>query len=74
MTRGLEQSQYLAWAEAQPEGARFETAGSGVVVFAASTGTEQAKEDAKWDWHGAFTKALIDAIGLGKASINASGG
>ena len=49
----------------------FSTAGSGLVVFAASTGTETAKEDEKWDRHGAFTKALIEAIGEGKASISA---
>jgi Caspase domain len=51
----------------------FSTAGSGVVVFAASTGTELAKEHEKWDRHGAFAKALIDAIGAGKASIDPSG-
>ncbi len=51
----------------------FSTAGSGVVVFAASTGTELAKEDEKWDRHGAFAKALIDAIGEGRASIDPSG-
>ena len=51
----------------------FSTAGSGVVVFAASTGTELANEDAKWDRHGAFAEALIDAIGEGKASIDPSG-
>jgi WD40 repeat protein len=49
----------------------FSTAGSGVVVFAASTGTELAKEDEKWDRHGAFAKALIEAIGEGKAAIEA---
>ena len=51
----------------------FSTAGSGIVVFAASTGTEAAKEDEKWDRHGAFAKALIEAIGDGKASIDRSG-
>jgi Caspase domain len=51
----------------------FSTAGSGVVVFAASTGTELAKEDVKWDSHGAFAKALIDAIGEGRAAIDRSG-
>ncbi len=51
----------------------FSTAGSGVVVFAASTGTELAKENEKWDRHGAFAKALIDAIGEGKAAIDRSG-
>ena len=44
----------------------FTTAGSGLVVYAASTGTEVGQEDAKWDRHGAFTKALIEAIGEGK--------
>ena len=48
----------------------FSTAGSGLVVFAASTGTELANEDAKWDRHGAFAKALIEAIGEGKAAID----
>ena len=51
----------------------FLTAGSGVVVFAASTGTELAKEFDKWDRHGAFAKALIEAIGEGKASMDPSG-
>ena len=51
----------------------FSTAGSGVVVFAASTGTELAKEFDKWDRHGAFAKALIEAIGEGKASMDPSG-
>jgi Caspase domain len=51
----------------------FSTSGSGVVVFAASTGTELAKESDKWDRHGAFAKALIEAIGEGKASIDSSG-
>ena len=51
----------------------FSTAGSGVVVFAASTGTEVAKESDKWERHGAFAKALIEAIGEGKASIDPSG-
>ena len=50
----------------------FSTSGSGLVVYAASTGTERAKEDAKWDRHGAFTKALIEAIGEGKASLDPS--
>jgi WD40 repeat protein len=51
----------------------FSTAGSGLIVYGASTGTERAKEDAKWDRHGAFTKALIEAIGEGKASLDPSG-
>ena len=32
-------------------------------------GTEKAREDAKWDNHGAFAKALIEGIGEGKASV-----
>ena len=52
----------------------FSTAGSGLVVFAASTGTEVAREDAKWDRHGAFAKALIEAIAEGKAWIDRAGG
>ena len=51
----------------------FSTAGSGLIVYGASTGTERAKEDAKWDRHGAFTKALIEAIGEGKAALDPSG-
>jgi WD40 repeat protein len=50
----------------------FSTAGSGLVVYAASTGTEFAHEDAKWDSHGAFAEALIEAIGNGKASIDST--
>ena len=46
---------------------------SGLVVFGASTGTEFAREDDQWDRHGAFTKALIEAIGEGKASTDATG-
>jgi uncharacterized caspase-like protein len=51
----------------------FSTAGSGLIVYGASTGTERAKEDANWDRHGAFTKALIEAIGEGKAALDPSG-
>jgi uncharacterized caspase-like protein len=51
----------------------FTTVESGLVVFAASTGTEWANEGIEWDRHGAFAKALIEAIGEGKASIDASG-
>jgi uncharacterized caspase-like protein len=46
----------------------FSAAGTGVVVYGASMGRETSKEDAKWDGHGAFTKALIEAIGEGKAT------
>lgn len=51
----------------------FSVKESGLVVFGASTGTEVAKEDDKWDRHGAFTKALIEGIGEGKASIDKTG-
>ena len=47
----------------------FAAAGSGLVVFAASTGSELAQED-ETDRHGAFAKALIEAIGEGKAAID----
>jgi len=50
----------------------FSSVGSGVVVYAASTGTEWAQEKFDWGEHGAFTKALIEAIGNGKASIDPS--
>ena len=46
----------------------FSAVGTGVVVYGASMGKETSKEDAKWDGHGAFTKALIEAIGEGKAT------
>ncbi len=51
----------------------FSTAGSGLVVYSASTGTELAHEDAKWDRHSAFAEALIEAIGEGKAKVDPSG-
>ena len=51
----------------------FTTINSGVVVYAASTGTEVSYEDVQWDRHGAFAKVLIDAIGEGKASLDPSG-
>ena len=44
----------------------FTVAASGIVVYAASPGTEESIEGAEWG-HGAFTKALIQAIGDGKA-------
>jgi uncharacterized caspase-like protein len=50
----------------------FSTVGAGVVVYGASMGKETSKEDAKWDGHGAFTKALIEAIGEGKAASDPS--
>jgi len=51
----------------------FTTVESGLVVFAASTGTEWANEDLNWDRHGAFAKALIEAIGGGKAALDPTG-
>ena len=44
-------------------------AGSDLVAFAASTGTEFASENEKWNRHSAFAEALIEAIGEGKASF-----
>jgi uncharacterized caspase-like protein len=46
----------------------FATAESGLVVYGASTGRELSVEKDEWK-HGAFTKALIEAIGEGKADI-----
>ncbi len=51
----------------------FSAAGSDLVVFGASTGTECATENEKWNRHGAFAQALIEAIGEGKASLDPSG-
>jgi len=45
----------------------FTTAGTGIVVYAASQATELAHEDQE-DRHGAFAEALIEAIGDGKGS------
>jgi uncharacterized caspase-like protein len=41
----------------------FSAAGSGAVVYGASTGSELALEDEEWDRHSAYAKALIEAIG-----------
>jgi WD40 repeat protein len=46
----------------------FTTAGSGIVVYSASQASELANENEKWDRHGAFAKALIEAIGQGKGA------
>jgi uncharacterized caspase-like protein len=46
----------------------FATAESGFVVYGASVGRELSIESDAWK-HGAFTKALIEAIGEGKADI-----
>jgi uncharacterized caspase-like protein len=46
----------------------FAAADSGFVVYSASVGREFSIEREKWK-HGAFTKALIEAIGEGKADI-----
>jgi Caspase domain/Bacterial Ig domain len=51
----------------------FAKAGSGAVVYGASTGSELALEDEKWDRHSAYAKALIEAIGEGKAKSGANG-
>ena len=50
----------------------FSQAEGGVVAFAASTGREFSFERDTWQ-HGAFTKALIEAIGQGKADIMKKG-
>lgn len=50
----------------------FATAESGVVAYVASTGREVSIESDDWH-HGAFTKALIEAIGEGKADIAHNG-
>jgi Caspase domain/WD domain, G-beta repeat len=50
----------------------FSTAGSGIVVYASSTGTEFSKEDPTLS-HGAFSEALIEAIGEGKAPADNEG-
>jgi hypothetical protein len=46
----------------------FATAESGLVVYGASTGRELSIESNDWK-HGAFTKALIEAIGEDKADL-----
>ena len=51
----------------------FAAAGSGTIVFAASTGSGLAQED-KRGRHGAFAEALIEAIGEGKAESDPDGG
>jgi WD40 repeat protein len=50
----------------------FATADSGLVVYGASTGRELSVESDDWQ-HGAFTKALIEAIGEGKADVTHKG-
>jgi WD40 repeat protein len=50
----------------------FATAESGLVVYGAATGRELSVESDEWH-HGAFTKALIEAIGEGKADITHKG-
>jgi hypothetical protein len=51
----------------------FAAAGTGLVVYAASTGSELAHEDQNLR-HGAFAEALIEAIGEGKAESDPDGG
>ncbi len=41
---------------------------NGVVTFASSQGRETSEESAAWG-HGAFTKALIEGLGEGKADL-----
>jgi uncharacterized caspase-like protein len=50
----------------------FATAESGLVVYGASTGREASLEKDAWQ-HGAFTMALIETIGEGKADISHKG-
>ena len=50
----------------------FAQAESGMVVFGASTGREVSYESDDWH-HGAFTKALIEGIGEGKADLTHQG-
>ena len=50
----------------------FAQAESGMVVFGASTGREVSYESDEWH-HGAFTKALIEGIGEGKADLTHQG-
>lgn len=45
---------------------------NGVVIMAASTGSETAKESSDWA-HGAFTKALLEGLDSGKADIKPDG-
>lgn len=47
------------------------SADSGVVVYAASSGTQASQESARWN-NGAFTKAIIEGL-RGKADYTASG-
>jgi hypothetical protein len=51
----------------------FAAVGSGLVVYAASTGSELAHEDEKGR-HGAFAEALVEAIGQGRAESDENGG
>jgi uncharacterized caspase-like protein len=44
----------------------------GVVVMAASTGSELSQERSEWG-HGAFTKAIIEGLESGKADYTADG-
>jgi hypothetical protein len=46
--------------------------GTGSIVMTASTGRGYSLEDSRWG-HGAFTKALLEGIGGGKADYNHNG-
>lgn len=45
---------------------------NGVVIMAASTGSESALESTEWE-HGAFTLSLLEGLKTGKADINPDG-
>ena len=45
---------------------------NGVVIFASSQGRENSQESAAWG-HGAFTEALIEGVGEGKADLLRNG-
>jgi uncharacterized caspase-like protein len=52
----------------------FASAENGVVAFASSTGREVSEENAAWgNGHGAFTEALLEAVGEGKADLLGQG-
>ncbi|MEJ0032444.1 MAG: hypothetical protein WDO15_19765 [Bacteroidota bacterium] len=48
---------------------RWQTEENGVVIMAASTGKESSLESPEWG-HGAFTLALLEGLGEGKADVN----
>ena len=50
----------------------FSKAENGLVVFSSSRGRETSQESAAWG-HGAFTKALIEGLGDGRADLQHNG-